>query len=132
MCFCFVRKTGDYNNAESIFDIKHKTNVPGGLAGFTAEGTSIYIYQWPYDANGYGVNQGTDDLLQEFEKGDPRAIYTLVFRGDVFRGGSSNYTVNTNDRANRKAFIPQPERTGNSLNDEAKSLHVLRYAEIFL
>ncbi|MCW3108981.1 MAG: RagB/SusD protein [Segetibacter sp.] len=126
------RKTGDYNNAESIFDIKHKANVPGGNPGFSAEGTSFFIYQWPYDAGGYNVMEGTQDLVTEFEKGDPRAIYTLIFAGDVFlRAGSSNYKVAPN-RKNRKSFIPHPERTANSPNDEAKSLHVVRYAEILL
>lgn len=129
----FRKATGDNNNPESIFDIKHKTNVTSG-----GEGSTNYFFLMPFDnaIGGNGYNEATDDLVNEFEKGDPRAIYTISFRGDVYPNGTSTYTQANNTspsgRTNRKFFIVPAERTSPSIFDEAKSTHIIRYAEVVL
>lgn len=129
------RKTGDNNNAESIFDIKHKANS----GAFPGEGSFNLAFQQPTEApiGGFGQNEPTQDLQNEFEKGDPRAIYTILFKGDVIPNGSSAYTVNntgtTGGRANRKFYIPPSEKVAFAgAIDEAKSNHIIRYAEVLL
>ena len=129
------RKTGDNNNAESIFDIKHKANS----GAFPGEGSFNYAMQQPSEApiGGFGQNEPSQDLQNEFEKGDPRAIYTILFKGDVFPNGTSAYTVvntgTTGGRANRKFYIPPSEKVAVAgAIDEAKSNHIIRYAEILL
>jgi tetratricopeptide (TPR) repeat protein len=131
----FRKASGDNNNPESIFDIKHKTNV----GTFPGEGTFNYVFQMPSDAaiGGFGFNEPSDDLVNEFEKGDPRAIYTISFRGDVYPNGTSTYTVSNavvsaSGRANRKFFIVPSERSAAINFDEAKSNHIIRYAEVLL
>ncbi|MEP7111101.1 MAG: RagB/SusD family nutrient uptake outer membrane protein, partial [Ferruginibacter sp.] len=68
--------------------------------------------------------------------GDPRAIYSITFKGDVFPNGASTYTVSNpnsaSGRANRKFFIVPAERTSPTIFDEAKSNHIIRYAEVVL
>ena len=129
------RKTGDNNNAEAIFDIKHKSNS----GAFPGEGSFNYAFQQPIDApiGGFGQNEPSQDLQNEFEKGDPRAIYTILFKGDVLPTGTSNYTVGnlgtSGGRANRKFFIPPGEKVAVAGSiDEAKSNHIIRYAEVLL
>ncbi|MBD0352966.1 MAG: RagB/SusD family nutrient uptake outer membrane protein [Flavisolibacter sp.] len=129
------RKTGDNNNAEAIFDIKHKANS----GAFPGEGSFNYAMQQPTEApiGGFGQNEPTQDLQNEFEKGDPRAIYTILFKGDVVPNGTSTYTVNNTGtaggRANRKFFIPPSEKVAVAgAIDEAKSNHIIRYAEVLL
>lgn len=131
----FRKASGDNNNPESIFDIKHKTRQ-GGLTD--GEGNFNYTFVMPGDAavGGFGYNEPSQDLVNEFEKGDPRAIYTMMFRGDVFPAGASTYTVNNiqtaSGRANRKFFIPGSERSAIGIFDEGKSNHIIRYAEVVL
>lgn len=131
----FRKTSGDNNLPESIFDIKHKTNT-GAIPG---EGSFIYYFLMPGDAaiGGTGYNEPTDDLVKEFEKGDPRAIYSISFRGDVYPNGASTYTqangtASVSGRTNRKYFVVPAERTSPSLFDEAKSNHLIRYAEVLL
>lgn len=131
----FRKASGDNNNPESIFDIKHKTNV-GTIPG---EGSFIFYFLMPGDATigGTGYDEPTDDLVKEFEKGDPRAIYSISFSGDVYPNGASTYTqVNTtasaSGRTNRKFFVVPAEKTSPTLFDEAKSNHLIRYAEVLL
>lgn len=132
----FRKASGDYNNSESVFDIKHKTGVSGG---FTGEGSFNYVFLSPIDSEigGYGYNVPTEDLLKEFEPGDPRTIYSIVFRGDVFPKGNKTYTVSNqlssvSGRLGRKFFIPPSEAGAVPNYQEGKSDHILRYAEVIL
>ncbi len=130
----FRKASGDNNSPESIFDIKHKTNT-GNIPG---EGSFIFYFLMPSDVaiGGTGYNEATDDLVKEFEKGDPRAIYSISFRGDVYPSGASTYTQNNtasvSGRSNRKYFVVPAEKTSPILFDEAKSNHRIRYAEVVL
>lgn len=128
----FRKATGDNNNVESILDIKHLTNA-NGLGGLN------YYFLAPFDpiTAGGGFDEPTDDLVAEFEQGDPRIIYTMIFRGDVFPTASGTYTETNNGgtasgRANRKFFITPLERTSPSPYDEGKNNHLIRYAEVLL
>ncbi|WPV02017.1 RagB/SusD family nutrient uptake outer membrane protein [Mucilaginibacter sp. cycad4] len=129
------RKTGDNDNAESVFDIKHKANT----GTFPGEGSFNYAFLQPSDAPiaGFGQDEPSQDLQNEFERGDPRAIYTILFSGDSVPNGASPYVVANSGtaagKANRKFFIPPSEKVAyiGSL-DEAKSNHIIRYAEILL
>jgi hypothetical protein len=130
----FRKATGDNNNPESILDIKHKTNISGS----PGEGSTNYYFLQPNDAviGGTGHDEPSPDLVNEFEKGDPRAIYSITFKGDVFPNGASTYTVanpnSASGRANRKYFIVPAERTSPTIFDEAKSNHIIRYSEVVL
>ncbi len=130
----FRKGSGDNNSPESVFDIKHKTNT----GNFPGEGSFIFYFLMPADVaiGGTGYNEATDDLVKEFEKGDPRAIYSISFRGDVYPSGAATYiqnnTASVSGRSNRKYFVVPAERTSPLLFDEAKSNHLIRYAEVLL
>jgi hypothetical protein len=124
--------TGDNNNSESVFDIKHKNNVPG-------QGSWLFTFQSSDDPQdgGFAYNQPIGDFMNEFEPGDPRIIYTVVFQGDVFPTlTSATWTVvNALEipyhTLSRKGLIPPAQKAG-GLFDEARSVHVIRYSEVLL
>jgi hypothetical protein len=85
--------------------------------------------------NGWGFDTPTQDLLDEFEPGDPRIIYTFNFIGDVFPSPEGEYVV-ANDFSKtgytcRKAWIPYSERTDNFFL-QTFNWRYCRYAEVLL
>jgi hypothetical protein len=90
-------------------------------------------------AGGWGFDAPTEDLLKEFEPGDPRIIYTFIFKDDVFPiDENSNYTVENYSSPTgysaRKAWIPWSERSGLNadFNNWDINYRYMRYAEVLL
>jgi hypothetical protein len=121
------------NSAESVLEIQHKSGVSGGTLG-----TYSGPMRLPRDfTNGYGFDCPTADLLNEFEAGDPRAIYTFIFKGDVFPiDGVKTYTVENKYSPtgynSRKAWIPFSERAGLSWQQFDINYRYMRYSEVLL
>ena len=123
------------NNDESIFEIQHKNSIHDGLNGSCWDGA----WRMPRDpgAGGWGFDCPTKDLLQEFEPGDPRTIYTFIFPGDEFPAqDGSIYTV-VNDWSptglnSRKVWIPWSERANSDWFSWEINYRYMRYAEVLL
>jgi hypothetical protein len=84
------------NNAESILEFQEEIGVPGGdmvsllgICRLPLGHDQIELRDIPL---GWGLDNPTQDLLEEFEEGDPRIIYTFNFEGDVFAHPDSQYT----------------------------------------
>lgn len=126
------RKAGE-NCEESVLEIQHKSNMSGGTLG-----TYSGPMRLPRDfTNGWGYDCPTADLLKEFEAGDPRVIYTFIFKGDVFPiDGVKTYTVENKDSPtgynSRKAWIPFSERAGLSWQQFDINYRYMRYSEVLL
>jgi starch-binding outer membrane protein, SusD/RagB family len=121
------------NCEESIFEIQCKS-IPGQNLGTLAS-----IFRLPRDPNeGWGFDCPTQDLLNEFEAGDPRIIYTFMFPGDVFPGylGITPYIVRDSlsptGYNSRKAWIPHAERDSLYFTDWDLNYRYMRYAEVLL
>ncbi len=90
------------------------------------------------DADGWGFDCPTVDLFNEFEEGDPRIIYTFMFKGDVFPGSKEGetYTVENSESPTgynaRKVWIPSSERVGLQYNEFDYNYRYMRYAEVLL
>ena len=120
------------NCPESIFEFQEEMGVDGG-----------HIYSWngiwrmPTDegAGGWGFDIPTQDLVDEFEPGDPRLLFTVNFIGDVFPSHSGEYVVQNNSSitgyTTRKAWIPWNERSTDSYF-QAQNWRYCRYAEVLL
>ena len=85
----------------------------------------------------WGFDCPTADLFNEFEPGDPRIIYTFMFKGDVFPiDENNNYTVENNDSPtgynNRKRWIPFSERSGLNWDEYDINYRYMRYSEVLL
>lgn len=133
--FGYIFRHEGENCAESIFEIQHKVNIPGGNLG-TWNGS----WRMPRDkgADGWGFDCPTVDLYHEFEEGDPRIIYTFMFKGDVFPGSKEGetYTVENSESPTgynaRKVWIPSSERVGLQYNEFDYNYRYMRYAEVLL
>jgi tetratricopeptide (TPR) repeat protein len=123
------------NCSESVFEIQYKSDMPGG---------NVWSYNAAFripkdnEAGGWGFDCPTEDLLNEFEKGDPRIIYTFIFQGDKFPGidpGSVYTAENSFSQTGynaRKAWIPWSERAGYNWIDWDINYRYMRYAEVLL
>jgi hypothetical protein len=134
--FGFIFRHEGENCVESIFEFQHKNNIASG----GNMGTSSAPFRLPRDPGAGGQAWGYDcptvDLLMEFEKGDPRTIYTFMFKGDVFPMGNDTYTVENEwsptDYNARKAWIPWSERENVDWVDWDINYRYMRYAEVIL
>lgn len=129
------RKEGE-NCEESVFEIQHDNRIHDGYSG------TYWVGGWrmPRDdgSGGWGFDCPTKDLLDEFEPGDPRIIYTFMFQGDEFPGRDqgSIYTV-INDWSPtgynaRKVWIPWSERANLDWYNWDMNYRYMRYAEVLL
>lgn len=116
------------NGIESVFEIQHKnTQSSDG-----SEGSGLNRYCWSRKNGGWGYDEPTEDLKNEFGTSDPRLIYTLTFTGDIFRG--NDVIDNSESLAgyhNRKIYLAPDERD-NPINDQSYNIRYLRYADVLL
>lgn len=71
-------REGTQNNSESVWEIQH-TNLELGLGNFLNQWWSSNKY-----GEGYGFAEVTQDLVDEFEAGDPRRPVTLAMNNDPY------------------------------------------------
>ncbi|MDQ3016393.1 MAG: RagB/SusD family nutrient uptake outer membrane protein [Bacteroidota bacterium] len=81
---------------------------------------------------GWGFNRPNDDLVGEYEAGDPRRQATIIYVGEVLPDGSTIVQDNPeiiNERFNQKAWVPAHA----GLQDNGPgNIRILRYADILL
>jgi len=123
-----LRKT-DYG-IESVLEVPHMTTNTGW--GDLSEGTVIPIFCRSRNSGGWGFNCPTNDLLSEFEPGDPRLVHTLLFDGDDFEGEVQFNQYSPSHLCSRKVFLTPSERIGFDSADAPFNLKVIRYAEVLL
>jgi hypothetical protein len=131
--FGFIFRHEGENCDESIFEIQRKSDVPGGAIGTWSGPTRMPRDQWDQ----WGFDCPTADLFKEFESGDPRIIYTFIFKGDVIPIDAENtYTVVNKDSPSgynsRKAWIPFSERVGFDWYQYDLNYRYMRYSEVLL
>jgi starch-binding outer membrane protein, SusD/RagB family len=130
------------NGMESIFDIQRKVfpNAPYDMG----EATYAEIYQLTrWDSYGWGFDQPTQDLYDEFETGDIRRSWTIISDGDTLWKGTPDeeimYTrqdpIHNPDAVTgynkRKGVLPLSKR-GTQTDQSPLNTRVIRYAEVFL
>jgi len=71
-------RRGTQNNSESVWEIQH-TNLELGLGNFLNQWWASNKY-----GEGYGFAEVTQDLVDEFEEGDPRRPVTLAMNNDPY------------------------------------------------
>lgn len=118
------------NGVESIFELQYsESSASWGTASL---GSYYNVYQLSRASWGYGFNNPTTSLRNEFEANDPRLACTMFGDGDTIVGivQKVNYpTENATGYLNAKAAIIQP-----TLNAQAagQNIRKIRYADILL
>ena len=124
-------RANGYLSRESIF-----VNIRGDMPAEYIYGSFLPCYASPRSSGAYGFDQPTQSLVDEFEEGDPRLLYTIIQPGDRFPTDSGTETLNFSTYPNtgyhsRKVFLIQSRR-GPGWGDDAWSFHHIRYADILL
>ncbi len=125
------------NGPGSIWEIQYM-NASGGNWGQQLEGTFTNVFQRARGQfNGYGFNLPTQDLVDEFEEGDPRLTYTLFQVGDVM-GDRGVFTLD----ATGFPHLYYPRKNFNNAAEEAPfgdpnpnghtNDRVIRYSDVVL
>lgn len=132
------------NGMESVFDIQKKA-FSTALWGNEAQASVTEIYQRSRDDRngGWGFNQPTKDLYDEFEPNDSRREWTIISDGDVLWEGTPDeevfYTkkdpVHNPDAVTgynkRKGTIPASQR-GEREDQSGLNIRVIRFADVLL
>ncbi|ULQ55772.1 RagB/SusD family nutrient uptake outer membrane protein [Flavihumibacter rivuli] len=113
------------------------TIIRGDNRGQAIYGSFIPIYTSPRGPTGaWGFDTPTQDLVNEFEEGDPRLLHTIIESGDVFPRLSGQEVLNFSSYPNtgyhnRKSYLIQARR-GPGWGDDAWTFHPIRYADVLL
>lgn len=122
-------KSGE-NGSESVFEVQHKSTKSGWA---DTEGSVINIWCTDRNDGGWGFDNPTQDLVNEFEPGDPRIIYSIIWNGDAF---GKDAPLSVRDYAtgyyNRKIFVDHTERDWYNGTDQPYNIRYLRYADLLL
>lgn len=124
------RPEGEFGS-ENIFEINYLASDSGW--GEDCEGSIRNVYQMSRDDWGWGFNQPTQDLVNAFETGDPRIIYTINWPGDEYQEGipQKNSQNNVYGYSSRKAFLLPTERPG-SASCGGQNEVIFRLGDIYL
>lgn len=122
-----------YKTKEAVFSI-----IMGDDPAIPIYGSTTPVYCSPRGATGgWGFDMPTQDLVNEFEAGDPRLMFTVLQSGDVFPKLSGSPEVldfstypNTGYH-NRKVYLPESRR-GQGWGNDAWTYHPIRYADVLL
>ncbi|MDR1258365.1 MAG: RagB/SusD family nutrient uptake outer membrane protein [Tannerellaceae bacterium] len=121
----------DLISEESIFEVLHKNTDGNG------DDTILPTYYRSRGCGGWGFLCPTASLVEEFEIGDPRLLYTITETGDSFprKNGTAevqNHTGYTSGDGyhSRKMFYPELRRASRSQMD--LNLKKIRYADVLL
>ncbi|WP_234396519.1 RagB/SusD family nutrient uptake outer membrane protein [Hoylesella enoeca] len=133
------------NGIESVFDIQLK-DFKMTQWGDENEGSMLEIYQRSRDDRngGWGFDQPTQSLYDEFEPGDIRREWTIIKNGDVlWQGTADEETIYTNydpvhnpdapriGYCKRKGTLPKSQRP--DMTDAASlNVRVVRFADVLL
>ncbi len=132
------------NGVEAVFDIQFKDfQMPGWLD--ENEGAHLEVIMRSRDDRngGWGFDQPTQDLYDEFEATDPRRDSTIITNLEVLWAGTGDeetfYTlqdpVHNPDSYtgyyNQKRALPASQR-GNGEDQAGMNLHVIRFADVLL
>lgn len=122
-----------YKTKEAVFSI-----IMGDDPAIPIIGSTTPVYCSPRGATGgWGFDLPTQDLVSEFEPGDPRLLFTILQSGDIFPKLNATQEVldfstypNTGYH-NRKVYLPESRR-GQGWGNDAWTYHPIRYADVLL
>lgn len=121
------------NGLNSVFEVQNVSNNEGW--GPIKAGTTNNIIQANRSDWGWGFNNPTQDLLDAFETGDPRAACTAYGEGDVVHGEVQTVPFpdeNATGYLNRKAVVEPGIRSTTDGKDSPQNIRKMRYADVLL
>jgi len=116
------------NSSESLFEIQFGTS--NDTYGPISVGTTNNVFQNNRKTFGYGFNNPTQNLVDEFEANDPRLEVTIIKNGDVVLGVKNvvDPSENATGYLSRKVAILPPA----AVQSGPQNIRKMRYADILL
>lgn len=118
------------NSSESVFEIQCAL-IPGNAAASTSQYSQVQGVKG-VTGGGWGFNVPTQDLVNEFEPGDPRLTGTIIFTGVNTLEGDIIPANLTNPRYNYKSYVPFSMFVSGFNEGCQQNVRVIRYAEVLL
>ncbi|MCC7402285.1 MAG: RagB/SusD family nutrient uptake outer membrane protein [Chitinophagaceae bacterium] len=118
------------NCSESIFEIQTAL-IPGNPGASNSQYSQVQGVRG-VPAGGWGFNVPTQDLVNEFETGDPRLNATIIFRGTTTAEGDAIPSTVPNPMYNYKSYVPFSMYVSGFFQGCQQNIRVLRYADILL
>jgi len=121
-----------YKSDESIFMV-----IFGDDPGSFIYGSTLPVYCSPRSVGGWGFDCLTQSLVDEFEDGDSRRLFTVLDDGDIFptrSGGQEKLDFSVSPGTgyyNRKVFLIDGRR-GQGWGDDEWTLYLMRYSDVLL
>ncbi len=114
------------NNPEILFSLQYET-------GWTTDNSPTF-YHTPQAFGGWGFHEPIDDLVQEFEKGDPRKSYSIFSPGDEVNRNAQGKEKFTADmtRVTGYAFKKYTQFAENGDMSQSLNSPFLRTADVYL
>ncbi|MDP4290852.1 MAG: RagB/SusD family nutrient uptake outer membrane protein [Bacteroidota bacterium] len=118
------------NNSESIFEVQCML-VPGNPDASNSQYSQVQGVRGS-TGGGWGFDVPTQDLVNEFEAGDPRLQGTVIFRGTTTPEGDAIPAIGDNPRYNMKSYVPFSQFVSGYNEGCQQNKIVLRYADVLL
>jgi len=118
------------NCSESVFEIQCAL-VPGNYDASNSQYSQVQGVRG-VTGGGWGFNVPTQDLVNEFEAGDPRKSATIIFRGVTTSSGDPIPSTVSNPMYNHKSYVPFSDYVSGYNEGCQQNVRVLRYADILL
>jgi hypothetical protein len=114
------------NNSETLFSLQYET-------GWTTANSPTY-YHTPQTFGGWGFHEPIEDLVNEFESGDPRRAYSIFSPGDTVTQGSKGKVKFTAEmtRVTGYSFKKYTQFTASGDMDQSLNASFLRSADVYL
>ena len=123
-------RVANENCSESLFEIQCAL-VLGNPGASNSQYSQVQGVRG-VTGGGWGFNNPTQDLVNEFETGDPRKNGTIIFRGETTSSGDAIPATVTNPRYNHKSYVPFGDYVSGYNEGCQQNVRVLRYADVLL
>ncbi|UOQ69190.1 RagB/SusD family nutrient uptake outer membrane protein [Hymenobacter volaticus] len=126
--YAAIHQNEGENSSESLFEIQLATS--NDSYGPISVGSTSNVFQNNRKTFGYGFNNPTQSLVNEFEPNDPRREVTVIKDGDIVLGILNKIDPSENETGylNRKVAIIAPAQ----LQAGPQNIRKLRYADVLL
>jgi hypothetical protein len=118
------------NSSESIFEIQAAL-VAGNPGASNSQYSQVQGVRGSA-GGGWGFNVPTQNLVDEFETGDPRKDATIIFRGETTPEGDAIPVIGDNPMYNQKSYVPFSEWVSGYGEGCQQNIRVIRFADVLL
>ncbi len=121
------------NGAGSVFEIQCEENPAGEDWGAIMGGSLVSVFQGNREYWGWGFNNPSEDLVEEFSEKDPRLPCTVYKEGDMVYGVEQAwYAASETPYLSRKAALDPALRPAGDGKDSPANIRTFRYADLLL